>query len=353
VSHADGAGEQHDDADADGDQLGGRDRQRDPDPHPLIAAARSVSIAVRPLRESDLAEADRIFRVAFGTFLGLPDPARFAGDADWIATSWRRDPGAAFAAEHAGRLAGSNFASRWGSVGFFGPLTVRPDLWDRGIAHRLLEPVMERFAGWDIRHAGLFTFAESAKHVALYQRFGFYPRFLTAIMAKLARATAAAPGATSLCALPPDEQAAQLSACRDLTHRVFDGLDVGREITAVATHHLGDTVLVREGSRLVGLAVCHLGAGTQAGSGTCYVKFAAARPGVGAGRCFERLLDAVDAYAAARGAVVLAGVNLGREDAYARMRARGFRTAIQGVAMHRPNEPGYSRPDVYVLDDWR
>jgi hypothetical protein len=23
------------------------------------------------------------------------------------------------------------------------------------------------------------------------------------------------------------------------------------------------------------------------------------------------------------------------------------------VTMHRPNEPGYSRPGLYVLDDWR
>jgi len=35
------------------------------------------------------------------------------------------------------------------------------------------------------------------------------------------------------------------------------------------------------------------------------------------------------------------------------MLERGFRTDIQGVTMHRPNEPGYSRVGVYVLDDWR
>jgi hypothetical protein len=26
---------------------------------------------------------------------------------------------------------------------------------------------------------------------------------------------------------------------------------------------------------------------------------------------------------------------------------------LQGVGMHRPNEPGYSRPDVWAIDDWR
>jgi hypothetical protein len=35
------------------------------------------------------------------------------------------------------------------------------------------------------------------------------------------------------------------------------------------------------------------------------------------------------------------------------MLKRGFRTTIQGVAMQRPNEPGYNRADVYLIDDWR
>jgi hypothetical protein len=51
----------------------------------------------------------------------------------------------------------SNFATRWGSVGFFGPLTVRPDLWDRGVAKRLIEATMELFAKWAslwFRHRG-------------------------------------------------------------------------------------------------------------------------------------------------------------------------------------------------------
>ena len=50
---------------------------------------------------------------------------------------------------------------------------------------------------------------------------------------------------------------------------------------------------------------------------------------------------------------MLAGVNLARDEAYRRMKALGFRTAIQGVAMHRDNQPGFCRPGVYILDDWR
>ena len=104
-----------------------------------------VEVAVRPLREDELGEADRIVRLAFGTFLGLPDPLAFMGDAGFVRTRWRADPAAAFAAEASGELVGTNFAANWGSFGFFGPLTVRPDLWDRGIARRLLEPTMVLF----------------------------------------------------------------------------------------------------------------------------------------------------------------------------------------------------------------
>jgi hypothetical protein len=49
----------------------------------------------------------------------------------------------------------------------------------------------------------------------------------------------------------------------------------------------------------------------------------------------------------------LAGVNLAREEAYLQMLARGFRAEAQVVTMHRPNEASYSRPGLYVLDDWR
>ena len=136
-----------------------------------------MTVVIRPVRESDLAEADRIFRTAFGTFIGLPDPTAFAGDSDYIRTRWRLDPTAAWAAERDGELVGTNFATCWGSVAFFGPLTVRVDQWNAGIARRLLEPTMARFEEWQVRHAGLFTFAQSAKHLHLLAASASRPAF--------------------------------------------------------------------------------------------------------------------------------------------------------------------------------
>jgi len=94
---------------------------------------------IRALTQADLPEAQRIVRVAFGTFLGAPDPEQFWSDLDYVYGPFGAEHTAAFAAENdEGALVGSNFATRWGSVGFFGPLTTRPDLWDAGIGQRLV-----------------------------------------------------------------------------------------------------------------------------------------------------------------------------------------------------------------------
>ena len=313
----------------------------------------TAGVRVRPLAAEDLDEADRICRVAFGTFLGLPEPEKFFGDADMVRTRWRADPDAGLAAELDGRLAGSNFAANWGSVGFFGPLTVAPEYWDRAIAQRLLDATMDLFAAWETRHVGLFTFAQSAKHVGLYQKYGFWPRFLTAVMSSPVNPDSRS-GSIRLSGIGDEDLAAVLTAVGELTDAVYPGLDLSREIQAVRTQRLGDTVLIDDGAGLQGVAVCHVGAGTEAGSGTCYVKFGAVRPGPGAERVFGLLIDACHGLAAERGASVLvAGANAGRDRAWRVLAGQGFRRDFQGVTMHRPNEAGYSTSDSYVIDDWR
>src|SRR5919109_4349982 len=122
-----------------------------------VEAQEATSAKVRPLTESDLQGADEIFRLACGTFLGLPDPMTFFEGADYVRTRYVADPTAAFGAELDGELVGSNFATSWGSVGFFGPISVRPELQDAGIGTQLMEPVMDVLERWGTRHSGLFT----------------------------------------------------------------------------------------------------------------------------------------------------------------------------------------------------
>lgn len=319
-------------------------------PHQHTERPTSVPVTVRPLREADLAEADRIFHLAFGTFLGLPDPMQFHPDRDFVVSRARAGGDGAFAAVADGALIGSSFLAKWGSVAVFGPLTIRPDFWERGAANRLLEATVALFPKWGTQHAGLFTFPHSAKHVHLYQKFGFWPRFLTAVMSAPVRPSPPPADAALYSERSPDRQSECLQACGELTDSLFAGLDLQREIRAVASQQLGDTVLLTDNSGVAAFAVCHCGAGTEAGHATCYVKFGAAR----SAETFERLLDACETFAARRGLSRMeAGVNLSREHAYRSLRARGYRTEIQGVTMHAPNEPGYSRPDVYIIDDWR
>jgi len=312
------------------------------------------NITVRPLQESELSTADSIMRLAFGTFIGLPEPMAFMGDAAYIRNRWLADPEAAFAAEADGEIIGSNLATNWGSVGFFGPLTIRPDYWDRGVGKRLMEPIMQLFDKWGTKHAGLFTFPHSQKHIGLYQRFGFWPRFLTAIMSKPVEQITSAMRWTKFSEVSNAERDDVLSACREVTDAVYEGLDVAIEIRAVAEQNLGDTILLWDNDRLMALAVCHVGPGTEAGSDVCYIKFAAVRPGHTAEQHFSDLLDACEEMAFAQHVSRLrGGVNTARHEAYRHMLARGFRTDIQGVVMSRPNEPGYNRPGVYLIDDWR
>jgi predicted N-acetyltransferase YhbS len=248
------------------------------------------NVLIGQLKEADLAEADRIFRQAFGTFLGLPNPIEFAGTADYIRTRWTAEPTASFGAYQGKDLVGSNFATRWGSVAFFGPLTVRPDRWNQGIAKQLIGPVLDLFAAWAVRHEGLFTFAHSPKHIALYQRFGFWPRFLTAIMSKPVSTAPRTTDASRYTEIPLSQREECLHACREMTDAIYEGLDLEREIRAVDAQKLGDTILLWDAARLDALGVCHCGPGSEAGSDACYIKFGAAR----SVSSFDALLDACE-----------------------------------------------------------
>ncbi len=218
----------------------------------------------------------------------------------------------------------------------------------------MLHPVPESFERWGVRQAGLFTFASSPKHIALYQRHGFWPGSLTVVAAKPIAANA-----NGLYTLASEEtangRARLLDEIRELTDAVFGGLDLEREIVAAATQRIGDTIVLPGGGQLDGVAVCHCGAGSEAGSDTCYVKVATVRPGAGAADRFERLLDACEGFAAALALKrLVGGVNTGRLDAYRRLLSRGFRIEQIGVAMHlRPGEPDLDTPDQYVIDDLR
>jgi hypothetical protein len=200
----------------------------------------------------------------------------------------------------------------------------------------------------------LFTFPHSPKHIALYQKYGFWPHSLTAVLSKPVERRSGAFPFARYSRIPQGEQAMILARCSQLTGAIFPGLDVAREIRIVDERRLGDTILIGESDALEGFAVVHVGPGSEAQPGTAYVKFGAVHPGNSALGAFDRLLSAAEALAADAGARdLVAGVNTARHPAYCMMLERGFRIFLTGLAMLRPNGVGYNRPDCFVLDDWR
>jgi predicted N-acetyltransferase YhbS len=305
-----------------------------------------------PLTEADLPAADRVMREAFSERMGLAPDEAFR-DASLVRSRFRLHPDGAVVAHEEGEVAGSALAMRWGSVGIFGPLSVRPDLQGRGLGSALLEAALERMAAWDLQHAGLFTWSDSPGHLALYRAGGFWPRFLSLLMAKPLAAEAAG-DAQTVAGLPASEREAAAAACAELSGAVRDGLDLSREVLGLAEHGFGDTVLLERDGALDGFAACHTGPGSEAGGGHCLVKFAAARPGPGAGERFGDLLAACERFAAANGAYrLMTAVDAGRQGAVRALLDRDFLVAFQGVLLHRDGNPGYDGPEVWVADDWR
>ena len=329
-----------------------------------------MDVIVRRLQDSDLEEADKILRLSFGTFMGLADPMTCFGDADYVKTRFHTDPDLTIAAEVNGRLVGFNFITNWGSVGFFGPLCIHPEFWNKGIANILLGPTMDLFTKMNIRYAGLFTFAHSTKHVHLYQKYGFWPRFLTAIMSKYIKDIPGIKDETEnnitkgkhfikrFSEISKDKQASVLEDCVRLTNNIYEGLDLRKEISATHNQKLGDTIVLYDNmhrnEKAFGLAVFHYGAGTEAGSDVCYVKFGAVLPNEDAKGKFAELLSAVEQLASEKGiSKINAGVNMERHNAVKTMLNNGFKTDMQGVSMYKPNEQGYNSPNAYIIDDMR
>jgi len=101
---------------------------------------------------------------------------------------------------------------------------------------------MQLFSNWNTKHAGLFTFAQSSKHIALYQKFDFWPRFLTAVMSKNViskkKNNTANLGWSRYSELfgkkgdlddkrqqEENEEGKYLDVCSRLTHAIYEGLD--------------------------------------------------------------------------------------------------------------------------------
>src|SRR5258708_40326108 len=193
---------------------------------------------MRRIEPQDVHAADRVHRLAFGTFFGLPDPTKFRGDAEVIRTRAAADAAVVLVAEQDGQIIGSALGMDWGSVFIVGPVTVHPEQWSRGVARLLMAEMDRLIPARPVTLTGLFTHPASTKHVRPYERYGFVPQFINGVRSNPAE-PAAPGGAPSLySALSPTAREETLQACRRLTARVYPVLDLTRALLALADQHL-------------------------------------------------------------------------------------------------------------------
>lgn len=320
-------------------------------PRPRIATANMLTI--KSLTEADFPRADDIIRQAFAAQMQIPDPARFMPGATFK-SRMSLQPQSNYAAYDGDDLIALICSSIWGSVGYFGPLTVLPDYWGRGIAQQLLEPIMADYSKYGTTAQGLFTFANSPKHIGLYQKFGFYPRRLTALARKeLANVGVAAEfTGRSLSQMKDNDRAQALNMIRELCDGLYPGLDLRPEIEAIAKEGCGETFVWPDA-----FAMCHFGPGAEAETNACYVKFAAVSPRLNQTATTDvlsKMLAEIETIMRARGIKVIGtGVNTAQEAAYGCVLGAGYKPFSFGIIMHRPNDTVLDREDLAVLYDWR
>lgn len=308
------------------------------------------SLKIDLLQESELPEAEKLLRFAFGTFLGLAEPMNFGNGAEYT-SRWYRDPLGVFAAKADGKLIGFCMVANWGSCAGFGPIVTHPDYWDRGIGSQLITASWSKFDEWESQQIIFCTHANSPKHIYFYGKFGAEPRFLIALCNKaLSSIQPQALKAKRYSQLSSELQAESLNAAYQLTDKIYEGLDWRSEILLVQQRSLGDTLLIWDDTGLIGFAICHYGTGSEAARGSCYLKLAAAK----SAKAFEHLIDECEAFSMMLGmSSLVAGVDTACVDAYRLLLAKKFRISVLSVSIHKPNQTGYSRPDVYVIEDKR
>ncbi|WP_219884758.1 GNAT family N-acetyltransferase [Merismopedia glauca] len=302
------------------------------------------------LQESELPEAEKLLRLSFGTFLRLSEPMDFGNGAEYT-SRWYRDPLSVFAAKADGKLIGFSMVANWGSCAGFGPIVTHPDYWDLGIGSQLISASWSKFDEWGSQQIIFCTHANSPKHIYFYGKFGAQPRFLIALLTKTISSTQPKIlKAKRYSQLSFEQQAESLNAAYQLTDKIYEGLDWRSEIMLVQQRSLGDTLFIWDDTELIGFAICHYEVGSEASKGNCYVKLAAAR----SPEAFEQLIDECEVFTFILGmSSLVAGVDMACVDAYQRTIARQFRIESLSISIHKPNQTGYSRPDVYVIEDRR
>ena len=347
----------------------------------LDSHGRSSKVQVRRIRKGDLSRTRDVLEQAFSDFferqLGTR-PRQAFGGAQYVHHRWLMEPWGCFVAEEdSGRILGVSLAVTWGGVGLIGPIAVLTNHQNQGIGQQLIGAVEGFFQENRTTVQGLVTYPSSSKHLALFHKFGYKPKMLTAIMSRAldrGAATAARPepavvaraGAQSkvprvplsvrrFSTLEEARKKAALARVNRIVTAMCRGMDLSKEIEIVDGLALGDTLLLERERDIVGFAVCHHALGvSEAPAGALYVKFLALDAAARRPEHLEQFVGSLEEVALELGlSRVILPVYLRYWLAYSTLVRCGYQVDVTLLRMQKGKGEDYEDESHLVLDDWR
>jgi ribosomal protein S18 acetylase RimI-like enzyme len=334
----------------------------------LDPQGRLPKVQVRRVRKGDLSKVRDVFEQSFGDFLerqlGTRPRQAFNG-AQYVHHRWLMEPWGCFVAEEDNaKIVGAALAVTWGTVGLLGPVAVLTHYHNQTIAQQLIRAVQEFFDENKATLHGVVTYPHSAKHLALFHKFGYRPKSLTAIMSR----TLDRPGTRPVLPKPPKgsltvrrfsgleetKKKAALGRFHRITNAIFRGMDLSKEVEIVDGLALGDTVLLERGNDLVGFAIYHTPGVSEAPSGALYVKYLAIDPRHRKPEHLEQFISSLEDLAQEHGvARVIAPVYLRYWLAYSTLVKCGYQVDFTMVRMQKGKPEDYEDSADLLFDDWR
>jgi ribosomal protein S18 acetylase RimI-like enzyme len=321
------------------------------------------------VRKGDLSKIRDVMEQTFGDFLERQlgtRPRQAFGGAQYVHHRWLMEPWGCFVAEEDGsKIVGAALAVTWGTVGVLGPVAVLTNYHNQTIGQQLIRAAQDFFDENKATLHGCVTYPTSPKHLFLYHKFGYRPKYLTAIMSRTidrgpARGPAALkPAKTPLTArrfstLEEAKKKAALLRIHRITNAICRGMDLAKEIEIVDGLALGDTLLLERGRDLVGFAICHTPGVSEAPAGALYVKYLAIDPPHRKPENLEHFVTIIESLGQELGVQrVILPVYARYWIAYNTLVQCGYQVDFTMIRMQRGKQEDYEDPADLVLDDWR
>lgn len=243
----------------------------------------------------------------------------------------RLDPPGCHIAVSGEEVVGANFSVLRGTLGWFGPLAVRPDAQGHGIAQRLVTACLRSAENRGVHLMGLETMANSPQHIHLYQKLGFRPSWTGVSYHGDSRGEE----------LPRD---VEVNGSAPKLDYLYPGFDASKDASATRTANVGVTLKCGDG-----FAVCHFVSTLWADSAIAYVPLVIARDR----KTFDKLMRAVEAVAAdhgkARVVTQVPGSSWVTQEA---LLERGYKPGGAALRMKRGTRADYDAGSLYYCDDW-